>query len=56
VPLAQGVVFKAPRARTLSGLKAYERLPRSEAGPKRWPKLDPRMDLARGTHLEATDT
>jgi hypothetical protein len=28
----QGVVFKAPGARALSGLKAYERLPHGEVG------------------------
>jgi hypothetical protein len=30
----RGLVFKAPGARALSGIKAYECLPRSEAGPK----------------------
>jgi hypothetical protein len=59
VPLARGMVFKAPGARALSGLKAYERLPHVEAGPKRWSKPDPRTDLAGvhwSMHLEATDT
>jgi hypothetical protein len=44
----QGTVFKAPRARALSGLMAYERMPCGEPKPMHRSERDPRVGLTRG--------
>jgi hypothetical protein len=55
----QGMVLEVSVAWALSGLKANERLPCSEVGPRCWPEPDLRTDLACGApwsmHFEATD-
>jgi hypothetical protein len=50
----QGMVFKAPKARALSGLKSYECLLCSEA--RAGPKNGSGMWRTMGAHLKANDT
>jgi hypothetical protein len=45
----RGGVIKAPKAWALSGLKAYECLPRGKARPKRWRESSPSAELTCGS-------